>query len=624
MSDSVKTPSIKNHLEQLENQLDFFSNNIKESKKIEAEENSQEEERARILAFVDSQKEKLSNVREVSEKTVSQSGSEKTNLPDLIARLEEIDDFFAKLKMGLAEIVENQYACKLEGFKKEIFITIDLVLDDLDFIIPNIRHEIEFLEKTYRIPANAVNTIFPALSNLVNNLENHKITFREFLEGYGSGENKVHGYNELRSRNGIFSKFQFYENLPEKYKEIHECLFLICKTMEPFLQKEKSVPDFGKFLLQIREKDRKIARMADIFENEQLISSMIKKAGKKYSYCEEVTQSKALANKFLELQKPLIVYNERELKKAENDLASLMKDEADKTRLSIIMEEAHKHIKEKTLPFERIEIIFSKLLKKDFNIVIREKTANDITIAITSHHENKYGKDLLERTNTIIMEIDFWYPLEKKQLLFQSLAGTTEKIQADEPIDKGEFVKLMQSYDQEIENHLRATYPDKIKSLKIFYSAFQKTFAAKTIRDKLEKRLVNKEIWGEINPRLSNIKRALLVLDSGNQALEKHVNKFPFIRNGTEELCQLLYDLSMQLFVLYPGVDGPSVSNMANLLSVYNDHHDHSSLWAAFSHYFNKLSISNWNVKEKLIINLTKKAHCKAELKKLFPDHFSN
>jgi len=271
MNDSVKTPSIKNHLEQLENQLDFFSNNIKESKKIEAEENSQEEERARILAIVDSQKEKLSNVREVSEKTVSQSGSKKTNLPDLIARLEEIDDFFAKLKMGLAEIVENQYACKLEGFKKEIFITIDLVLDDLDFIIPNIRHEIEFLEKTYRIPANAVNTIFPALSNLVNNLENHKITFREFLEGYGSGENKVHGYNELRSRNGIFSKFQFYENLPEKYKEIHECLFLICKTMEPFLQKEKSVPDFGKFLLQIREKDRKIARMADIFENEQLL-----------------------------------------------------------------------------------------------------------------------------------------------------------------------------------------------------------------------------------------------------------------------------------------------------------------------------------------------------------------
>ncbi len=126
----------------------------------------------------------------------------------------------------------------------------------------------------------------------------------------------------------MFSKFQFYENSPEKYKEIHECLFLICKTMEPFLQKEKSVPDFGKFLHQIKEKDRKIARMADIFENEQLISSMIKKAGKKYSYCEEVTQSKTLANKFSELQKPLIVYNERELKKAENELASLMKDEA--------------------------------------------------------------------------------------------------------------------------------------------------------------------------------------------------------------------------------------------------------------------------------------------------------
>ena len=623
MNDSVIAPSIKNYLEQLENQLDLFNNRVKESKSIEAKENSQEEERERILALVDSHKEKLSDVREVSKKTGSQNGSEKTNLPELIVSLEEIDVFFAKLKTDLAEIAESQYECKLDIFKKEIFITIDLVLDELDFIIPNIHHEIEFLEKIYRIPGNAGNTIFPALSNLVKNLKNHKITFKEFMGGHGSGENKVPGYNELRSRNGMFSRFQFYENSPERYKEIHECLFQICKTMEPFLQKEKSVPEFGKFLLQIRDKDRKVARMVDIFKNEQLISSMLKKAGKKYSYCEEVTQSKALANKFSNLQKPLIVYNEKELKKAEDELASLMKDEGDKNRLSIIMEETHKYINEKNLPFERIEMIFSKLSKKDFNIVIREKAANDITISITSHHEKKYGNDLLERINTIIMEIDFWYPLEKKQLLFQSLSGTTEKIQADEPIDKGEFVKLMQSYDKEIEAHLRTTYPEKVKSLRIIYSAFQKCFATKINREKLENRLANKEIWDEINPRISNIRRALLVLDSGNPALEKHVNKFPFIKSGTEELCQLLYDLSMQLYVQYSGVEGKCISNMANILSVYNDHHDHPSLWASFSHFFGKIHIANLDVKEKLIISFTKKFPCKAELKKLFPEHFS-
>lgn len=621
--DSVKTSSTQNHLEQLETQLDFFSSKVKDTKEIEAGEQSPEEERARILALVDSHKEKLSNVREVSEKTLSPDESEKTNLPDLIASLEEIDGFFAKLKKDLAEIAEGQYACKLEVFQKEIFATIDLILDELDLIIPNIRHEIEFLEKTYRIPANAGNTIFPELSKLVENLEGHKITLGEFLGGRGSGENKVHGYNELRSRNGIFSKFQFYENSPEKYKTINESLFLFCKTIEPFLQEKKSLPDFAKFLLQIKEKDRKIARMADIFKNGQLISSIIKKAGKKFSYCEEVTQAKVLAKNFSELQKPLIVYNEGELNKAENELGSRMKDEADKTRLSMIMEETHKYIKEKTLPFERIEMIFSKLMKKDFNIVVREKAADDITIAITPHHEKKYGKDLLERINIIIMEIDFWYPLEKKQLLFQTLSGTTKKIQADEPIDKGEFAKLMQSYDKEIENHLRTTYPDKIKSLKTIYSSFQKTFAEKTARDKLGKRLVNIEIWGEINPRLSSVKRAFLVLDSGNQALKKHVNKFPFIKTSAEELCQLLYDLAMQLFVLYPGVEGKAVSNMANILSVFNDHHDHSSLWASFSHYFDKISISNLNIKEKLIISFTKKASCRAELKKLFPDHFS-
>ena len=79
--------------------------------------------------------------------------------------------------------------------------------------------------------------------------------------------------------------------------------------------------------------------------------------------------------------------------------------------------------------FSRLDMIFSKLLRKNFNIVVREKDADDITITITPHHEKKYGRDILNRINIIIQEIDFWYPPNEKQLLFQSIAKTTEKIQ---------------------------------------------------------------------------------------------------------------------------------------------------------------------------------------------------
>ena len=36
---------------------------------------------------------------------------------------------------------------------------------------------------------------------------------------------------------------------------------------------------------------------------------------------------------------------------------------------------------------------------------------------------------------------------EEKQLLFQNIAITTEKIQADKPLDKKEFMVMMQGYE---------------------------------------------------------------------------------------------------------------------------------------------------------------------------------
>ena len=130
------------------------------------------------------------------------------------------------------------------------------------------------------------------------------------------------------------------------------------------------------------------------------------------------------------LKKSLIVYNEAEIKRAQSVLESRLSQEEEKTRLKAIMDETWDCIKERQVHFSRLDMIFSKLLKKNFNIVVREKDAEDITITITPHHEKKYGRDILNRIN---------------------IAITTEKIQADKPLDKKEFMVMMQGYDKNME-----------------------------------------------------------------------------------------------------------------------------------------------------------------------------
>ncbi|MFQ5717307.1 MAG: hypothetical protein ACE5GQ_09425, partial [Nitrospinales bacterium] len=428
------------------------------------------------------------------------------------------------------------------------------------------------------------------------------------------------GYDALRSKNKVFSKYQFYENPSETYKPINVCLYEAFKSIEPFLSEKRTEPEFGKFFDQIKETRPAVAKMSDIFEMSPFINSLLRKVGKKYSYRDEFKKYKGLVEQFNKLQEALIVYNEKEIESTEKTLVGLFKDEADKNRLKAVMAEAGELLKTKKLPFRRLERIFEQLRAKDFNIVIQEKEADDITIDITPHLEKKFRKNVLERINIIILEIDFWYPTEAKQLLFQDLAKTTEKVQADEPVDKQEFFRLMQGYDKEIEKNIRVSYPPKIKELNGVFAAFQNLFAQKTNRDKLEKRLANQEVWDEINPRLKGAKKSLLVLASGSPALKAHVNKFNFIKMASEELCQVFYDLSMQLFILYGGVDTRSIMRMTDVLSTYNEFHEVGSLWGAFSHYFKKGSINNLNVNEKMILELAKTPRSQARLAELFPD----
>ncbi|MBT5763573.1 MAG: hypothetical protein HOI59_06900, partial [Nitrospina sp.] len=114
------------------------------------------------------------------------------------------------------------------------------------------------------------------------------------------------------------------------------------------------------------------------------------------------------------------------------------------------------------------------------------------------------------------------------------------------------------------------------------------------------------------------VKKNIAVLSSDNASMKKNVNKFPFLQVAVEHLSQVLYDLSMQMYILFDGVDGRSVTNMTNILSTYNEFRDIASLWAAFSHYYSKTSLQNLSVNEKIMLELTKEPRCQSRLKGLF------
>jgi len=618
MIDAKLLPVFKKEVGLLENQLAMFETKVKDAPEIEPGEKGPEEERARILKIIRNQKKKLSKISDKVETTLCKNKDKKIDLAIALESLQMLDEHFRELKKDVETIVENQYECKLEAYKQEIFKSVDLVLDPIDFIIPNIRYELAYMEKHYRKPDNMASTILPEVHELVEKLEDKEIGLKEFFDGHGSGDDRVLGYKELRSKNKVFSRYQYYENSPESYKELNDIYYEICKAMEGFLKDKRSEPELRKFYSEVKERSQLVSKMSEIFDTGSFLTILSQKSKKKYSYCDEVRKANTLLEQFNKLRKDLIFYNEAELKRTRKALETKLAKPYDRKRLKVILDEVDRYIEEGRLPFARLDMIFNKLLKNDFNIVVLEKDADDITITITPHHEKRYGRDILVRINIIIHEVDFWYPPDEKQLLFQSISKATEKIQADEPLDKNEFKTMMKTYDQAIEKNIRNMYPDKVKELASTYSAFKELFSSKIEKEKLEKKLGNKEIWKEIQDDLEVIGKNIAVLTSDNVAVKKNVNKFSFLKTGTEGMSQVLYDLSMQLFILFEGLDARSITNMTNILSTYNEFHDLASLWASFSHYFKKNNIANLSANEQSMRHLAKDPRCKDKLKTIF------
>ena len=79
----------------------------------------------------------------------------------------------------------------------------------------------------------------------------------------------------------------------------------------------------------------------------------------------------------------------------------------------------------------------------------------------------------------------------------------------------------------------------------------------------------------------------------------------------------MLYDLSMQSFILFSGVDGKHLTKMTDTLSVLKEAHDVTELSATFSHYFKKNAIPNIQVNESIILQNARLPTTKAGMNKL-------
>ena len=366
MINANQIPKITSIIDRLESNLSIFKNRVNNCSKIQSPDTNPEKEKSRILDQLKSNEDKLPSLLKEIKNIASSTDLKASDNVDPLKSLLRLEDSLTEIKRDFREITTNQNECQLEVPNQEINRTVDRILGYFNFIPLNIKHEISFLESFYRIPANASNTVIPELHDLVTDRNNKTITLRDFLFGYGSNQNRKKGYRELRSRNGIFSRFQSYENPPGVYEEINACLYEIRKTLEPFLRERKSVPSLGKFYYQCRDKNLKITRMNDIFHLESFFMSVMIQASKKDSYCDEVKKAKGLLEKFSNLRKSLIIYNDEEIENTKKALAKRFTQEEEKRKFSVIFNEIKNYLQDKSLPFDSLEIDHFQIAKKRF------------------------------------------------------------------------------------------------------------------------------------------------------------------------------------------------------------------------------------------------------------------
>jgi hypothetical protein len=611
--------SLVDDIKEAENLLALFKERVEKASEIIADDGDPTKEKSRILKLVSFHRKNLSVIMDMVDDR-NDTDAQNSNHSNYFARLKDIDRILKDIRSMAETITLEQYECKLDPVKQPLFKSLDSISGAFQFITPNIQNEITILTRHFRLPSNSHESIIPELEVLIEEFEENEISLADFAKGYEKNGARISGFDNLRTKGGKFSRYQFYEAGKKSYEKINICFHQFFKTSMDFMSKRKTEPDFRKLLDRMEKFPQIITKMEQLFEIHSCINLVYQKIGKKYSFHDRFKELTPPLDEFNKIINTLIYYHHEAFEKKVKELETSFDEEVDLKRFEDIVEEVRKQIEARTTPFDRLQMIFNRLEEKNFNIVLQQKEAEDITIEITPHHEHKFGRKNLERINIIIQEIDFWYPVESKQLLFQDLGLMTRKFQNGESIDEERFYTLIKAYDKEMEKNSRIYYPKKIQQLKNVYSLFHNLIMQRPNRIKLGSRLQNPNIWKEISPRLKVVSKALLVLNSESPSLAGNVNKFVFIKIATEELCQLLYDLSMQLFAVYRNVDVKSVGSMTDILSIYNEFYDVYSLWSVLIHYFNKNFIGNFSINEEVVAKVTKSSHCQARLSHLFPD----
>jgi len=121
MIDSKALPEFKSYIETLANQLDLFETKVKDTPDIEPGEKGPEEERARILSVLNSYKKKIKDIEQEASGPLCRNGTEPIDLFRVLEGLKVIDKTFIDMKKDIEQIADDQYECKLEIYKQEVF-----------------------------------------------------------------------------------------------------------------------------------------------------------------------------------------------------------------------------------------------------------------------------------------------------------------------------------------------------------------------------------------------------------------------------------------------------------------------------------------------------------------------
>ena len=141
-------------------QFDLLVQRVQNAKVIEPKNNSPEEERAQIIKTLQNHAKSVEPLYASAKAYIEETSSEK-DPAELLKLFMGIDGTINQIKEDIKVYAEEQYECKLEIFRQEIFKSFDSIRELFDFIIPNIQYEYSNMRKFYTIPSNAEISILP-------------------------------------------------------------------------------------------------------------------------------------------------------------------------------------------------------------------------------------------------------------------------------------------------------------------------------------------------------------------------------------------------------------------------------------------------------------------------------